>query len=188
MQTHASPLRSLILGALVIAFAAPILAKEPAGGPASSLDGLSAVYQELANAIIADKNTEAAVVRAILIHERDLAMVSLDAAAANPASAAAALREAAARIGDFATEGGSAVEPIRHRLLEAGHHHHADDTGPTATYDEGYVVVNKKIKVEVLDLSKRCAKLAEAPKVDAKDIAAIKDSLKEIAGRALAGK
>jgi hypothetical protein len=69
-----------------------------------------------------------------------------------------------------------------------GNHQNADDTGPAAVYDEGYVVLNKKLKQEALDLAKRCAKLGESGKPDPKDVAAIREALQSISTRALAKK
>jgi hypothetical protein len=179
----------LLASALLTLPSAPALAADqPMEAAHTALGGIVGVYQKVADAILANNDAEKEVVRAILQVERDLALAHLSHAAAGGAGAAADLRSAAARIGDFATEGGAAIEPIRNRLLQGGHHHHADDTGPQAVYDTGYVVISKKLKVEALDLSKRCAKLAEAGKADAAEINAIRDALNSIATRTLAAK
>jgi hypothetical protein len=152
------------------------------GTPAEALAG---VYSAIADSILASKASERAIVLAILQSERDHALHSL-AKAEGKGGTADDLRAAAARLGDFATEGGAAVEPIRARLLAGGHHHHADDTGPDAAYDEGYVVLTRKLKQEALALAKRCAMAAETGKVDAKEVAAIREALRALAAKALA--
>src|SRR5689334_18899064 len=142
----------LLVALAVMATVIPVAAAEthkPAAGAAadSAVAGLTAVYEKIADTITAANHSESAVVRAILMAERDLALAALDRAhTAGGPGAAGDLRIAAAHIGDFATEGGSAVEPIRNRLLESGHHHNANDTGPDAVYETGYVVVTKKQK------------------------------------------
>ncbi|MFN7971578.1 MAG: hypothetical protein U0166_04400 [Acidobacteriota bacterium] len=145
---------------------------------------LSTVYQKIADTILAANGSERAVVQAILSTERDAALAALDRAAEKGGSAAD-LRTAADRIGDFATEGGAAVEPIRNRLIQSGHHHNADDTGPDAVYDPGYVVVTRKAKQEILPLAKRAAKAAEASNVDVAEVKAIREAFAAAAGKAL---
>jgi hypothetical protein len=167
-------LKTWAVAAMLVTGAITATAKESASSKA-----LVKVYERIADSILAAKSSEDAIVRAILENQRDQVMASLDA---ND------LKAAAAQIGDFATEGGSAVEPIRSRLLAGGHHHHADDSGPEAVYDEGYVVLTKKMKQEALELAKRCAKAAEAPKPDAKETAAIREAFSSLASKALATK
>ncbi|HZE89956.1 MAG TPA: hypothetical protein VE404_10425 [Verrucomicrobiae bacterium] len=169
----------LVAATLVFAAIAPALAADSDAAGQSGITGITAVYQKVADSILADHDAEAQIVRALLAVERDLALASLGRGD---------LKTAASRIGDFATEGGAAVEPIRSRLLKGGHHHHADDSGPQAIYDEGYVVLTKKLKVEALDLGKRCAKAAAAPKADPVEVKAITDALTSFASRALAAK
>ena len=166
-----------LISLVVTAHAAPGADPKPAD--------LASVYGTIADSILAAKASETAIVRAILASERDAAMAALDRAA-SASGTPSDLAAAAARIGDLATEGGAAIEPIRTRLLQGGHHHHADDTGPDATYDEGYVVLTKKLKQEALELGKRCAKAAEATAVDAKEVAALREALASLATRALA--
>lgn len=150
-----------------------------AAAPDSATAGLVKTYGAIADTILAANDAEEAVMRGILEAERDQALAALDRSD---------LRAAATHIGNFATEGGAAVEPIRSRLLKGGHHHQADDTGPNAAYDEGYVVLTKKLKQEALELAKRCGKAGEAAKADATEVAAIKQALNSLAGRALSMK
>lgn len=181
---------SLVLAAaLVVLSAHPARAADPQADAAgqTAVAGITTIYQKVADTILAGNQSEREIVRAILQVERDLAVAALNRAQAGGAGAAADLRAAAARIGDFATEGGAAIEPIRSRLLQGGHHHHADDAGPNAVYDEGYVVLTKKLKVEALDLGKRCAKAAEGA-ASATEIGAIRDAMSSLATRAMQAK
>ena len=159
----------------------------PARAGSGDAAGLASVYEKISMTLLAARDSETAVVNAILAGERDQALAALMRAKGTGGSAAD-LKEAAARIGDFATEGGAAVEPIRNRLTQAGHHHNASDTGPDAVYDTGYVTVTKKHKVEALDLAKRAEKAAMSGKVDAAEATAIHDAFKTLAGKVLAGK
>src|SRR5688572_22115018 len=160
-----------LVGAALVLLAVPAIGK---ASPPDPVAELAAVYNAIADSILAANDSEAAVVRAILKAERDAALAALERAASK-AGTADDMRTAADRIGDFATEGGAAVEPIRNRLLQGGHHHNADDTGPEAVYDEGYVVITRKLKQEALDLAKRSAKAAEADKLDAAEVTAIRE-------------
>ena len=60
---------------------------------------------------------------------------------------------AAAEMALFANEGDNAIGGVRKRLLEGGHHFNAagEDAGE---YDEGYVIVTRKARGKILDLSK----------------------------------
>ena len=174
---------------VILALIGLSLAAAPALAARGSADtkALVRTYETIADSILATKNSEDAIVRAILQVHADEALAALDRAAAKGGSPAD-LKAAASHIGDFATEGGAAVEPIRTRLLAGGHHHNADDTGPNAVYDEGYVVLTKKMKQEVLELAKRTAKAAEASSVDAKEAAAIREAFAAASSRDLASK
>ena len=141
------PVPLLLLG--VLAAGIPALLRSPASTPvpADAAVAFAAVYRGLADSILANKRTEKAVVAGLLQVERDLALAAFDKAKAGVA--AGELRTAAQHIGDFATEGGAVVEPIRNLLLQGGHHHHAQDSGPEALYERGYVVLTKKMKVSL---------------------------------------
>jgi hypothetical protein len=171
--------------ATMLALAIPMTC--PAASKANPAADGAAVYQKVADTILAADTAEDAVVRSILHAERDAAMAALDRAGSKTGTIDD-VKMAADRIGDFATEGGSAVEPIRSRLLQGGHHHHADDTGAEAVYDEGYVVLTRKIKQEALDLAKRGAKCGAADKVDVAEVTAIREAFSALATRALATK
>jgi hypothetical protein len=56
---------------------------------------------------------------------------------------------AAAHMALFANEGDNAVAGIRKRLLDGGHHHHAEGEAE-GEYEEGFVVVTRAAKAEIL--------------------------------------
>ena len=152
----------------------------------TALAGITEIYKSLAESILSNKQSEKGVVLAILEVERDLILAALDRAREHaPSGAASDLEVAARHLGNFATEGGAAVEPIRNRLLKGGHHHHAQDTGPEAVYDKGYVVLNKKSKREALAIAKRCAVMASGSEAQQGDIDAIRAAFSSLAGNCL---
>ena len=143
--------------------------------PATSTGGTPAemvqTYNSLADAILAVKKTEANLVRSILGATYAHARVQLDRArsaikASDAKAGQAALENLAAAVGQLGTEGDSSVGAVRKRLLEGGHHHHADGEAK-GIYDEGYVVVTRAAKQAFLDSSKAIGALARAPKADA---------------------
>lgn len=173
----------LILPLVGVASFAGSKDESPAGKTA--MTGFASVYQTLADSILANKAGEHAVVTAILRVERDLAVEALDRAAAAPDAAKMDLQAAATRMGEFATEGGAVIEPIRNRLLQGGHHHHAQDSGPEAVYDQGYVVLNKVSKVKALEIARRCARLAADGGASAEAIAEIRKEFLDMAAKCL---
>lgn len=180
-------MRKTMLGILVAvgALAGPGLVR--AAQPPDPAAPLAAVYQELAGTILAANATEGALIHSILHAEHDAAIAALDRAAAKGGTTKD-LAEAAERIGDFATEGGAAIEPIRNRLLKGGHHHNSDDVGAEAAYDEGYVMVTRKAKQELLPIAKRAAKAGEAGSVDAAEVKAIREAFVAASGKVLTAK
>ncbi|MCB9833868.1 MAG: hypothetical protein H6807_15510 [Planctomycetes bacterium] len=170
-------LACLTLGALsfFVSRPEPATPAAPSRAADTAVEGLAKVYGSLADSILANKRSEKAVIMAILTAERDLVIDALGKARTGDADGRTdELQRAARHIGEFATEGGSIIEPIRNRLLQGGHHHHhhAQDTGTEEAYDNGYVVVSKVHKRSALDLAKRCAQLA-AGNGDAAQITAI---------------
>lgn len=150
--------------------AGPVLAQAgtmPAGTPPRMV----ATYESLADAILATKKTEENLVRSILGVAYAHAQVELDRArraikAGDAKASQAALENLAAAVGQLGTEGDSAVGAVRKRLLEGGHHHHADGEAK-GIYDEGYVVVTRVAKQAFLDASKAIGQMARAPRADA---------------------
>ena len=109
---------------------------------ASTSKPLVDTYNAIADSILAAKRSEAAVVKSIL--ESHIAH-------ANAAAAAGKWDEAAAELSLAANEGDNAVGGIRKRLLEGGHHHNAEGEAK-GIYEEGYVIVTKAMKKQMMDL------------------------------------
>jgi len=100
-------------------------------------------YSSLADTILAVKATEVGLVKTILEGHRH---------AAEGAMRRGDNEAVAANMAIFANEGDNAIAGIRKRLLEGGHHHHADGEAK-GIYEPGYVVVTKEAKMKVLALS-----------------------------------
>ena len=161
--------RLALAAALALAVVAPVraTAQTPAGTPAEMVT----TYNSLADGILALKKTEDSLVRSILAatlgHGQGTLARAQHAISANDAKGASAAVEAlAADAAQLATEGDNAVGAVRKRLLEGGHHHNAAGEAQ-GIYDEGYVVVTKKAKTELLESSRAIAGMAAAPKADA---------------------
>jgi hypothetical protein len=147
--------------------------EKPQGGtaPGGTPAEMVTTYNSLADAILAVKKTEAGLVRSILSAGYAHAQVELGRARAaikaNDAKASqSALENLAADVAQVASEGDAAVAAVRKRLLEGGHHHHADGEAQ-GIYDQGFVVVTRAAKATLLDASRVIGQLARAPKADA---------------------
>ncbi|MBZ0269505.1 hypothetical protein K8I85_15230 [bacterium] len=127
----------------------------------------AATYEHLATAIIEIRATEDALVAGILNHHFGAAMQELRDAVSmkmtKPHTEAAA-----AEITSIANEGGKAVQAIRQRLLQAGHHHHTD-----AETEDDYIWIDSKEKKGFLDLAGKVAR--------AKDFSTIQGLADELA-------
>jgi hypothetical protein len=161
--------RLALAAALVTALVAPVraTAQTPAGTPAEMV----ATYNALADGILAMKKTEDSLVRSILAatlaHGQGTLARAQRAITANDAKAASAAVEAlAADAAQLGTEGDNAVGAVRKRLLEGGHHHNAAGEAQ-GIYEEGYVVVTRKAKTQLLESSRAIAGMAAAPRTDA---------------------
>ncbi len=132
-------MKKIILVALALTLSvAPVFAQRTPKPAVSA-------YDALADAILALRQTEADFVATILDHHFD---------AAQRAYKAGDWERAAAQMAVFGSEGDNAVAGIRKRLVEGGHHHNA--AGEEAdVYDEGFVIVTKQAKRQVLEASKR---------------------------------
>jgi hypothetical protein len=127
--------RAVLVGvALLLVASSPVQAQET---PAS----LAAAYEQLADSILAVKRTEHALVGAILDGHRRHAEAQYGQGSFDAAAAEMAL---------FASEGDNRVAGVRKRLLEGGHHHHADGEAQ-GVYEPGFVIVTKDAKKQVLD-------------------------------------
>lgn len=161
--------RLALAAALVTALVAPVraTAQTPAGTPAEMVT----TYNALADGILALKKTEDSLVRSILAatlaHGQGTLARAQRAITANDAKGASGAVEAlAADAAQLGTEGDNAVGAVRKRLLEGGHHHNAAGEAQ-GIYEEGYVVVTRKAKTQLLESSRAIAGMAAAPKADA---------------------
>lgn len=112
-------------------------------------------YENLANAIIAVRETENALVLGILWHSHALAGENLASARDGTSRGRVAHLEAAAReITNIANEGDSRVQAVRQRLLKAGHHHNTD----TET-QEDYIFIDSEEKARMLELATQISRL-----------------------------
>ncbi len=156
--------------ALALAFSLPVAAQAQAP-PTGTPKEMVSTYNSLADGILALKRTEDNLVRSILAatlaHGQGQLARAQHAIQANDSKAASAAVEAlAADAGQLATEGDNAVGAVRKRLLEGGHHHNAAGEAQ-GTYEEGYVVVTRKAKTQLLESSRTIAGMASAPKAEA---------------------
>jgi hypothetical protein len=130
-----------------------------------------ATYNALADAILAAKRTEENLVRSILGAAHAHALAQMDRAraaikATDAKGSLQAIESLAATVAQIGTEGDNAVGAVRKRLLDGGHHHHADGEAQ-GIYDKGYVVVTRAAKQAFLDSSKAIAAMARAPQAEA---------------------
>ena len=155
----------LIAGFLVATGATPSAAQGPAPGTPAEM---VATYNTLADGLLALKRTEENLVKSILATSRahgevELARARKAMTAGDAAATRAALEAVAADVAQIGTEGDSAVAAVRKRLIEAGQHHNAAGEAQ-GVYDEGYVIVTKAARQQLLDASKTFAQQASAPK------------------------
>ncbi len=153
--------------ALALLAPAPAAAQAPAGTPAEMVS----TYNALADGILALKKTEDSLVRSILAAtlahgQGTLARAQRAIQSGDAKAAAAAVEALAADAAQLGTEGDNAVGAVRKRLLEGGHHHNAAGEAQ-GIFEEGYVVVTRKAKTQLLESSRAIAGLAGAPKADA---------------------
>jgi len=100
-------------------------------------------YDNLADAILAIKKTEASFVHGVLDGHRH---------GAHAYYMAKDYQKAAAEMALFANEGDNAIAGVRKRLLEGGHHHNAAGEAK-GIYEPGYVVVTIAAKKQILAAS-----------------------------------
>ena len=141
-------------------------------------------YDELATALLALNSTEKHVVMSILADAHDGAVNAMEAALQAFADddrdlVSAKLEEAATWVGLIASEGNKSVALVRNRLLEGGHHHHANQD-VSKKYDPGFVVVEKTEKQELLGVATALGKLAATVKDGAAGAEAVRDAMAEI--------
>lgn len=104
---------------------------------------MAKAYDTLASSILAVKDTETEFVRTILAHHH---------ASAEQYALKGDAEHAAAEMALFANEGDNAVGGVRKRLIDGGHHHNAKGEAQ-GIFEEGYVLITKKMKQDALALS-----------------------------------
>jgi hypothetical protein len=100
-------------------------------------------YGALADSILAIKRTELEFVRSLLANHYRAARAANQRGDSEAASAEIAL---------FASEGDNAIGGVRKRLLDGGHHHHADGEAK-GIYEPGFVIITRKAKEDALAIS-----------------------------------
>lgn len=130
-------IRSILVSTCVLAaLALPAAAQET---PKSMVDS----YSALADSILALHAAEDAYVRSLLDGHRH---------AAEAAAHAGQWETAAGHVALFANEGDNAVAGVRKRLVEGGHHHNSAGE-QQGIYDEGFVVVTREARKQILDVA-----------------------------------
>ncbi len=162
-----------LLAALIVVLSAaaganpPSAQTETAGTPKE----LVTAYGSLADTILAAKKTEWNLVRSILATTYGHAQATLAEASAKMKggqSAKAEIEKLAGLVSQLGNEGDASVAAVRKRLVEGGHHHHAEGE-KQGEYDQGFVVVTKVAKKAFLDSAGAIGKMAAAPDAKALD-------------------
>lgn len=128
--------QALVIAVMASLFVLPAAAQKT---PAPLVDS----YDALANTILALRDAELGLVKAILARHRE---------AVEDATRQADWQTAAAEIALFANEGDNAVGGVRKRLLEGGHHFNSSGE-EQGVFDEGFVVVTREARKKCLELS-----------------------------------
>jgi len=152
----------LVACALATAVSIPLIA---ADARTATPPQLVETYDSLADAILATKKTEWNLVHSILAMTYSHAEATMNDALAKIAAgqdARSSIEALATLVSQLGNEGDAAVAAIRKRLVEAGHHHHAND-GQDGQYDPGFIIVTKDVKKALLDASKAIAQMAGSP-------------------------
>lgn len=158
------------LAVLVAALALPTTARA-AAMDATTPPQLVATYEDLADAILAVKQTERNLVESILAMTYGHAAAvyaDTDAKLKAGQGATTQIETLAALVSQLGNEGDAAVAAIRKRLVEGGHIHHSS-AEEQKVWDPGFVVVTKEAKKVFLDAAAAIGKMAAKP-----DAAALK--------------
>jgi hypothetical protein len=157
-------MRKIAMAAVLAALLAAPAAAQMHGGGATTATPTPLVdaYGSLADSIIAGKKTEWNLVHAILAgtyaHAEGV-MAKVRARLKAGETAQAELETLATLVSQLGTEGDAAVAAVRKRLVEAGHHHHANAENED-DYDPGYVIVTKEMKKGLLAAAGSLGKMA----------------------------
>jgi len=159
--------RTIVLSLLILPwFAGPAVAQ--AGGPAATPQPLVDTYSSLADVLLGAQKTEWNLVQSILAttygHAEAAANRAIGALKAGE-KAGPDIELLAELVAQLGNEGDASVAAIRKRLLEGGHHHHhhhhADaGKGGDDDFDDGFVIVNRKAKKQLLDAAGRIGRMA----------------------------
>jgi hypothetical protein len=145
-----------MLGAVLIAVFM-IGLPAPSGASDDMRAALTETYRNLADAIIAVKETENALVATMLMFHYESAKMHLELALSGPKDARKEhLETAAGEITYLANEGDREVQAIIQTMLKAGHHHHTD--GFTR---EDYMYIDSTEKKTLLALAGKVARAAD---------------------------
>lgn len=123
-------------------------------------------YGSLADTILGAKKTEWNLVHAILATTYGHAEATLAKAKgklAHGEGVQAEIEALAALVAQLGNEGDASVAAVRKRLIEGGHHHHAMKPSAEPEFDEGFVIVNRKVKKAFLDGASKIARLGSKP-------------------------
>ncbi len=157
-------LAAAALGALLTGFAlAP--KDQPKGTPPE----LVAAYSSLADVILSAKKSEHDLVAAILAgayHHAEGKVAQITAKLGTGEAIGPDVEMLAALIAQLGTEGDNAVAGVRKRLIDGGHHHHADGEAK-GIYDEGFVIVTRAAKKALLESATAIAALGTKATPDA---------------------
>lgn len=111
-----------------------------APAPQQTPKGMTAAYSSLADTILAVKQAEEDYVRSVIDGHFHAASMYAEHAQWN---------EVAAEMALFASEGDNAMAGVRKKLLDGGHHHHADGEAK-GVYEPGFVIITRTVKTEAL--------------------------------------
>jgi hypothetical protein len=159
----------LSLVALVTLGAAPARAADSPTTPPELVE----TYKTLADVILGARNSETNLVRSILATtythaEHVLAQAKEKMKTGKPAREE--VEDLAALVSQLGNEGDASVAAVRKRLVEGGHHHNAAGEAQ-GIYDEGFVVVTKASKKNLLAAASAIGKLASGTDAAALDAA-----------------
>ncbi|MHC4844864.1 MAG: hypothetical protein ACYTCU_01745 [Planctomycetota bacterium] len=157
-----------VVSLLLVAFQSAHRSDRDAGATPPQL---AAAYSSLADTILAAKQTEWDMVHAILAATYSHAEGTIAHARAKLEAgqdARAEIELLAALVAQLGNEGDATVAGIRKRLIDGGHHHHADD-GDSGAYDEGFVIVTRKAKQALLEAAGRIGRLGATRETAALD-------------------
>ncbi len=126
-------------------------------------------YRSLADAILAHKATEKALVHSILSMTYQHAEMTFDQAMAkigDGRGARAEIETLADLVSQLGNEGDAQVAAVRKKLLEGGHHHNAAGE-QKGIYDPGFVIVTRTAKKTFLQAATAIGRMGGSPDASA---------------------